>query len=264
MRRSSTGVCTASSTRSSEGLAPPASRRNHGRSFSPVTDCRTLACGLIGQRYPAASCAMLEEVWLGWCPHLLEVEAFLLKIRKAGIDGQVRPERRRCYTQLLFMHGRSTKALIDPGIYLSLCTKVGWSSSVFRIHYMGGGRLFSVLVTATRLALLFPAEGSMQNSLRLPRYCISTSVASKRVTLWRLYLCTSLYPCSFLCARSDCGRSFALSCSTWRFLLPSVQEDEACALRCLDVSGNEGLSDGILKVSRPLGGNRLENKKSES
>ncbi|CAM9329536.1 unnamed protein product, partial [Hapterophycus canaliculatus] len=38
--------------------------------------------------YPAESCAMLEEVRLGWCPHLLEVEAFLLKIRKAGIDGQ--------------------------------------------------------------------------------------------------------------------------------------------------------------------------------
>lgn len=33
---------------------------------------------------------MLEEVWLGWCPHLLEVEAFLLKIRRAGVDGQVR------------------------------------------------------------------------------------------------------------------------------------------------------------------------------
>lgn len=40
-------------------------------------------------RYPAESCAMLEEVWLGWCPHLLEVEALLLKIRKAGVDGQV-------------------------------------------------------------------------------------------------------------------------------------------------------------------------------
>lgn len=33
---------------------------------------------------------MLEEVRLGWCPHLLEVEAFLLKIRKTGVDGQVR------------------------------------------------------------------------------------------------------------------------------------------------------------------------------
>lgn len=32
---------------------------------------------------------MLEEAWLGWCPHLLEVEALLLKIRKAGVDGQV-------------------------------------------------------------------------------------------------------------------------------------------------------------------------------
>lgn len=38
------------------------------------------------------------------------------------------------------------------------------------------------------------------------------------------------------------GRRPALA----RFLLP--QEDEACALRCLDVSGNDGLSDGILKV----------------
>lgn len=42
-------------------------------------------------RYPAESCAMLEEVWLGWCPHLAEVEALLLKIRKAGLEGQVGP-----------------------------------------------------------------------------------------------------------------------------------------------------------------------------
>ena len=27
---------------------------------------------------------------LSWCPHLLEVEALLLKIRKAGVGGQVR------------------------------------------------------------------------------------------------------------------------------------------------------------------------------
>lgn len=33
---------------------------------------------------------MLEEVRLSWCPHLLEVEAFLLKIRKTRVDGQVR------------------------------------------------------------------------------------------------------------------------------------------------------------------------------
>lgn len=41
------------------------------------------------QRYPGESCSVLEEVCLGWCPHLLEVEALLLKIRNAGVDGQV-------------------------------------------------------------------------------------------------------------------------------------------------------------------------------
>ncbi|CAM9502881.1 unnamed protein product, partial [Ectocarpus sp. 8 AP-2014] len=53
-------------------------------------------------RYPGESCAMLEEVCLGWCPHLLEVEALLLKIRNAGIDGQ---EDEACALRVLDVSG---------------------------------------------------------------------------------------------------------------------------------------------------------------
>ncbi|CAM9295012.1 unnamed protein product [Ectocarpus sp. 6 AP-2014] len=53
-------------------------------------------------RYPGESCAMLEEVCLGWCPHLLEVEALLLKIRNAGVDGQ---EDEACALRVLDVSG---------------------------------------------------------------------------------------------------------------------------------------------------------------
>lgn len=41
------------------------------------------------QRYPEESCAALEDVRISWSPHLHQVESLLLKIRKAGVDGQV-------------------------------------------------------------------------------------------------------------------------------------------------------------------------------
>lgn len=58
--------------------------------LSPLSQNSHFVAICLVRRYPAKSCAELEDVRLSWCPHLLEVEALLLKIRKAGVGGQVR------------------------------------------------------------------------------------------------------------------------------------------------------------------------------
>ncbi|CAM9983356.1 unnamed protein product, partial [Laminaria digitata] len=65
-------------------------------------------------RYPAKGCAELEDVRLSGCPHLLEVEALLLKIRKAGVGGQ---EDEACPLRSLDVSGNEN---ISDGIFKAL------------------------------------------------------------------------------------------------------------------------------------------------
>ncbi|CAB1104966.1 unnamed protein product [Ectocarpus sp. CCAP 1310/34] len=85
-------------------------------------------------RYPGESCAMLEEVRLGWCPHLLEVEALLLKIRNAGVDGQ---EDEACALRVLDVSGSegiSDGILKVKRVLLGGAVTVGCSEHVHTVN----------------------------------------------------------------------------------------------------------------------------------